>query len=94
MLDIEFLVYKLFSLSAWNVTPLPLASLASAEKLAVNLTGVPLKVPSRFSLAAFRIFSLSDFQHFYHDVSVNLCVCPPWGSLSLLNILVILFQLI
>ena len=41
MLDIEFLVYKLFSLSAWNVIPLPLPSLASAEKSALNLTGFP-----------------------------------------------------
>ena len=58
MFSIIFLVDSFFSFQYFDVSPLPLASVVSDEKL-VNIIWVHLYVMRYFSLATYKIFPLS-----------------------------------
>ena len=58
LLDTEFLADSFFLSAIWMSFHCFLSSLVSDEKLALNCIDSPLYVMNRFSLAAFKVFSL------------------------------------
>lgn len=79
--------WQLFSYTLWMLSHCFLV-LFPRKKLAANLLEVLLYVMCLFSLAAFKIFSVFCFQHFYNNMSVcrPLFIYPTLSLLSLLNV--------